>query len=159
MREGDWEIQTKAGKRGLGLPTMWDILLCVFIAISKDIWMEGMPKVALFLAMNSKWELRWPLFLLLLGLRTTLWHPPVLSSSFLHRTWPCVLYFWLPKLWVPCIQLSFFLPAVKFSSIQQTISKTCHEPNTATGAFKVQYVWTPVPALQSSANDRQIKDH
>lgn len=57
------------------------------------------------------------------------------------------------------LHTTFFLPAVKFSSIQQIISKTCHEPNTVTGAFKGQYVWTPVPALQSSANDRQIKDH
>lgn len=109
--------------------------------------MEGMPRAALFVAVGGRWELGWPLFFFLQGPRATLWHPCVnLPLPPPHPTSHTIFLGSKDSECLACNFLSFFLPAIKFSSIQQIITKTCQEPSPVLGAFKGQTIWSPVPA-------------
>lgn len=104
--------------------------------------MEGVPRAAVFVVVGGRWELGWPLFFFLQGPELpygTLLPPP-------HPTSHTVLLDSGDSECLACNFLSFFLTAVKFSSIQQIITKTCQEPRPVLGAFKGQTVWSPVPA-------------
>lgn len=97
----------KANKRGFGLPVIWDILLCIFIAISKYTWIKmtwdcfnttvlkwrACPGLLCFWSRVASVSL---CFYFYRG--PELPYSPVWWSSYVNHTWPSLLYFLTPKI-------------------------------------------------------------
>lgn len=107
----------------------------------------------MFLAMAGKWELVGSSFVVCPEPRTPLWPP--LSSPVPPHSLSILPRFSAPRaLRVACNLLSFFLPAVKVSSLPRIGSKMCQEPSTVLGASMMKSIRSPVPVLHSSSGER-----